>query len=279
MAIYLGDQVIGINNVFEVPVSGTIQPLNVTSNGTYTALAGSSYSPINVNIPPAMYALRPDAEKVQTTTWDRMVVQDLDLTIPSYSTSEKVLMNSTALNTYTVDLNNYDYYIILRTLSIPTYNITTKGKGRQEYAFSSYIYELVKIPSNTISAISDPTKLYTSTSNTTFFASQAINRDVYYSSGTALSFYTAVTYALAITISAPTLSGNTLTINSGKVAIRGSTTYLTSTYFNAITDARVQLVADIYRAPKNNSNIDGWSAIQNIMHIIECAQSSSHTLT
>ena len=61
--------------------------------------------------------------------------------------------------------------------------------------------------------------------------------------------------------------------------IRGHTTYFTSTYMNAVTDIRYQYVIEVYRAPKNHLNIDGWGSTQNLQHVLECVNSTTHKLT
>lgn len=220
-------------------------------------------------------ALRPDAELVHSTTWDKMVVADLELEIPTYTTTNKVLRANSALDTYTADFTHYNYFMALRTLTIPEYSVTTKGKGREEYAFSCYIYEIVRVNSGSLPSLLDPTK-----SGGAFNVNQAagFNRQFYWSSTTALAYQTAVTYAIAITPTGPGLSGSTITINSGQITIRGHATYLSSTYYNAITDARVQLRADIWRVPNDAANLPGWGLRSNMDTIIASINSSDHTL-
>lgn len=226
--------------------------------------------------PVTPFVIRPDAERVKVVTWDKMLTADLGVTIPNYSTTAKTLRASEALDTYTVDLTHYDYYVIIRALTIPVYSITTRAKGREEYACSSFLYEVTRIPANTFSAIIEPNRKYGSAMS--IVTGQAIHRDVYYSASTTLAVYTAITYAMAINVTAPSLSGSTLTINSGSVAIRGHTTYLVNTYYNAMEDARLQLVAEIWRARKTSLDTDGWGGLQNTLYIAECAQSETHKL-
>ena len=48
---------------------------------------------------------------------------------------------------------------------------------------------------------------------------------------------------------------------------------------NALTDIRYQYVIDVYRAPMNNLNVDGWEQDQTLQHIIDCVNTSGHDLT
>ena len=58
--------------------------------------------------PVTPFVIRPDAERVKVVTWDKMLTDDLGVTIPNYSTTAKTLRASEALDTYTVDLAHYD---------------------------------------------------------------------------------------------------------------------------------------------------------------------------
>lgn len=85
-----------------------------------------------------------------------------------------------------------------------------------------------------------------------------------------------VTYQAVV---APSITSGVLTINSPSVGVRGHTTYFTSTYFNALSDIRVQYVIEVYRAPKANLNLDGWGHSTQIAHVMNCVNSSTHKLT
>ena len=67
-----------------------------------------------------MGVLRPDAEIVQTYSYDKYIVADEGITIPSYTTTQTALLASSNLSpTVSMDLTNYDYYVLTRTLTIP----------------------------------------------------------------------------------------------------------------------------------------------------------------
>ena len=248
--------------------SANIQPLTVTENGTYTATGGvDGYSPVSVNVSgaPKEYIIRQDAELIQQWTADEKIVEDLELTIPAYKTSAQVIHTGTALSpTITVDYTNYCYYILMRGLAIPTYNTTTKQKGRCDYGASAYLYELIEIPANTFKSV-DGTKTLTSR-NAAVTASGSSGRELYWTSATAIGVANNVTYGAYVTGQAPTLSGTTLTVKAPTYGIRGSTTYMTSGAWGTMTDIREQYVIEVYRAPKTTSQIslNGWQLSSNI---------------
>ena len=223
--------------------------------------------------------MRPDAELVKTWKGDELVHQDLNKTIPSYSTSATTLVDAVALenDTYTANYDTYNYYILERMLTIPIYSISSKAKGRFEYHTASYLYEMVEIPANTFVTLVDSTKKYAS--RTVSFFGQGEIRSPYWSSGSAVSLYTAATYGTAQAVTAPTVSSGVITVTAPNVQIRGHTTYFTSTYYNALTDIRRQYVIELYRAPKNNLNLNGWGVFNQLLHIVADVNSNDHKLT
>ena len=62
------------------------------------------------------------------------------------------------------------------------------------------------------------------------------------------------------------------------MTIRGNTSYYTSTYFNATTDIRYQYVIQVYRAPKNTLNKDGWNITQGVKTIVDCVNNNNKKL-
>ena len=225
-----------------------------------------------------MGVLRPDAEKVKTWSYDLMAVDDEGLTIPSYSTTAQTVRASEAMSgTYTFDYTNYDYYVLERFLTIPTYSISTKAKGRVEYHIGSCAYEVVNIPANQMHALIDPTKNVTATRAA--YAVGAWYRSVYWSSASAVAAYSTSAYSTSQIVVAPTISSGVLTINTPTWSMRGHTTYFTNTFFNAITDIRYQFIAELYRSPKGDMNIDGWGIQQQALHIINDVHNNNQILT
>lgn len=253
----------------------TQQTDSVTADSGYDGLG--SVSVTVAPIPLTHYSLRPDAELIQTYTMDQMAVEDLGLTIPSYTTTAQSLKAAANLSpTIALDFTNYHYIVAERFLTIPEYSVTTKGKGRQEYTWCSYIYELTRAAANEFATIIDQTKKITSVQN--FVASNQLYRLLYWSSSSAIALYATNAYGAYQTPSSPSVSGTTLTVKTPVLGVRGSTTYFTSTYMNALTDIRYQYVIEVYRAP-NNLNYDGWEQDQTLQHMIDCIASTDHKLT
>ena len=223
--------------------------------------------------------MRPDAELVKTFSYDKYITADEGVDIPAYTTTSKTLKATAALaETYTISYTDYNWYILERTLTIPEYSVTTKAKGRCEYGLSSTMYEVADIPANTFYGILDSTKAVTSRT-VSLVSGGTFSRVVYWSSSSAISAYSTAAYGTVQGIIAPTLSSGVITFNTPNLIVRGSTTYLTSTYMNAITDIRYQWVFEVYRAPKNNANLDGWGQAAQAEYIAECVASSTHKLT
>lgn len=230
--------------------------------------------------------MRPDAEKIATLTEDVSWVDDLELTIPAYTTTSTTLLaasNMTPTVTLT-DLDSYDYFVLERALTIPEYaDGTGYGKGRPEYQFCSALYEIVNFPPNTFSSL-DGTKSYGTRMTTVYSVGNCV-RLLYWSSDTAVTCYASAAYGCTTSMTAPAVSSATalsptLTIKFPAIIIRGHATYYTSTYMNATTDARTQFVADVYRIPKNTTwGLDGWGAKSQSMHILDCIDTTNHTLT
>lgn len=222
--------------------------------------------------------LRPDAELVNTWTYDKYINADEGIEIPEYTTTATSLMASENLTpTVTLDLDGYNYYVLERFLAIPEYNIDTKAKGRCEYWVGSVLYEITEFPANTIHTLVDPTKFYTS--RLTGMNVSGTYRELYWSSASAIAVYATSAYGVYETVTAPSVSGTTLTVKSPAFGIRGHASYFTNTYFNALTDIRYQWRIELWRAPKGNLNLDGWGLAQNFMKAYEAIDAADHTLT
>ena len=60
--------------------------------------------------------------------------------------------------------------------------------------------------------------------------------------------------------------------------MRGNTTYFTSSAWGKITDIRRQYVIEVYKAPKNHLNLDGWGAYQHMLKIAACVNGTTNKL-
>ena len=249
--------------------------------GTYEGSSGT------VALTP--YTIRPDAELIKTYSDDFLVVTDKGVTKPAYTTTSTTLITGGTALSSTVTLSNadYRYYIVMRHLTIPQYSSTTKAAGRQEYTAMSSLYEIVGFDANTFSALVSSTK-YGSRNVAVMNAGNAYVRCVYWSSGSAIKVYTANSYGCVQTIntapaiSSATAASPTVTFYTPNVVIRGSSSYLSSTYWNYITDIRCQYIYQVYRVPKNTDStygISGWNQYNNMLQLLTCAQSTTHNLS
>ena len=222
--------------------------------------------------------IRPDAELIKTYSYDKYLVADEGLTVPAYTTTATTILGATNLGTIDIDLDKYHYYMITRHISIPEYSITTLAKGRVEYLVQTHLYEYSSIPANEFSTLINPSKKITSVTNA-WNVSGYFYRLLYWSSGSAIALYNSVGYGVYQANNTPTISGNVMTVRSPSLSIRGSTTYYVNTFMNATTDIRYQYVIDIYRAPNDNMNLDGWGTEQNMFHVIDCMNTPNHKLS
>lgn len=220
--------------------------------------------------------IRPDAELVKTYSYDKYIVENEEVEIPAYITTAQTLKASVNLTpTYTIDFDNYDYTVLIRTLTIPEYSITTVGKGRVEYHYNSYKADVVRVDANVRASLINPNL---KAGRNVAIVGATVGQLMYYSSATAFSVYNTAAYGCYQVITAPAISGTTLTLKSPTLNIRGHTTYLTQTYFDAIDDIRYQWVIEVYRSPRTGDKADGWGVQSQTLKIIDCAMTSTRTL-
>lgn len=223
--------------------------------------------------------LLPAFESVKTWSYDKYLNEDEGITIPAYTTTSTTLIASAAsTTTYTCDFNTYHYLVSIRMLTIPEYSVTTVGKGRQEYGLNGAIYEITNTPANTITAIFNPSVKITTDARAVFSAGNFVGI-VYYSSGTAIARYASAAYGYNQTVTAPAVSGSTLTLKSPAFIVRGHTTYFTNTYMNKVDDVRYQYVQEVFRIKKDEYNLSGWSLMTQWQKMLTDTLSNSHTLT
>lgn len=259
------------------------QTIATVQNQTKTLLTKGKYLEDDITLTDSggivMYAIRPDAVLDKTYTYDKKMVTDEGITLPSYSTSAQTIKASAALTpTITLDRDNYFYYIVERMLTIPTYSVTSKAKGRAEFHIGVHAYEVVDIPASSMHSLIEPTRFYTSRLNYVSTV-KSIYRLLYYSSGTAIATYSTQAYGVCQAAVAPSVSSGVLTLNSPTVTARGSTSYFTNTYFNALSDVRAQYVIEVYKAPKHSLATDAWSLDQQFKHAVDCVNSNTQKLS
>lgn len=211
------------------------------------------------------FGIRGDAELVQSYGADELLVEDLEIALPAYSTTAKTIVTGAALSiTVPLDYANYNYYVEMRSLTIPIYDTETKQKGRADYTANSYHYEIVEVPASEIETVEG--KVVSTSRSVAVNALGSAGREVYWTSATAVTFVTNSTYGPQSTGQAPTVSRGVLTVKAPNYSIRGSTTYMTSGAWGHMTDIRYQWKIEVWRAPKGNA-ADGWQHTQNIRRV------------
>lgn len=226
--------------------------------------------------------LRPDATKVQTWKYDKYIVADEGITLPTtYSTTDTTLLASSTLDTLNVDLDAYTYLLILRTLTIPEYNTDTLGAGREDYHFSSQFSEAVSMnTTNRFISYADPSYNFDWRINTysayTYFA-----RLNYWSDADNINSNSTYSYGARVVFHSQVLNGNngTITVNSPDLKLCGHSSFLAQTYYEALTDIRYQWVLELYKAPIHNVDTDGWLLRENTIHISNDILNHNWTLT
>lgn len=211
------------------------------------------------------FGVRGDAELIQTYSADELLVEDLETAIPAYTTSAKTIITGASLTpTITLDYANYNYYVVMRSITIPIYNTTTKQKGRCDYTTNAYNYEVVDVPANSIQTI-DRAKTINTSRSISVTSLGSVGREIYWTSASAVTFVTNSTYGAQCTGQAPAVSSGVMTVKAPNYGIRGSTTYMTSGAWGTMTDIRYQWVIEVWRVPKGKA-ADGWQFTQNLIH-------------
>lgn len=262
-------------------IADAIRSKNGSSN-TYTPAQMPSAIqaiPTGGSNPLKFGVLRPDAELIQTYSYDKKIVEDEEKTIPAYSTDTTTFIAGAELTpTISMDFANYEYFVLIRMLTIPDYGSdTTTAKGREEWIASSCLYEVCDFESGALNSLLNPSK-YTTARSTSIISAGAFHRLLYWSTTSAITLYTGASYGASQTVTAPTVSGTTLTLKNPAQILRGSTTYLTQTYFEKLQDIRYQWKIEVYRSPIN-ATLRGWGMKSQMLHVVDDVYSNTHTLT
>lgn len=219
------------------------------------------------------------AELIQSWSYDKWIVEDEEIDLPSYSTNTQTLISSETLSpAIPLDASNYYYFLIMRGLTYPSYSTSTKYAGKPEYTIYTYIAALGSLPANTFRSFDG-----TASSNTvdSIADSSACPRVVYWISSSSIGFINAQ-YGGTFTPTAPTFSSNptrTVSIKTPTLNSRGHATYCTETAYNEITDIRFQYILEVYRTPRQNTlvNISGHDQA-NVERVLDCIYNNNKKL-
>lgn len=263
--------------------SATLTTKTITVNGTYNASSDNAdgYSSVTVNVSGGsttlkMGVIRPDAELVKTWSEDALLIDDLGTTMPSYTTNTVTVSASAALTpTYTLNTSDYYYYVLERCLVTPSYSTALKSKAMEEYFSRAAAYEIISVDSSVIKTLNGTT---TSTQYLSLLNVGTWGVLVYWTgASTANSITTG--YGVYPTFVIPAISGNEMTVKSPSISLHGSSSYLSETNYNAITDVRLQYVIELYRAPKNSMSVNGWQAVSQSLSVFDDIANNNGTLT
>lgn len=222
--------------------------------------------------------IRPDAELIKTYSDDKMVVTDLEITIPAYSTSSKTLISGDSIaDKVSIDYAAYDWFVLCRALAYPIYSPVEKGAGLFDFFVSEYDYEIMEIPSGKFKSILDPAASFESRI-VDLIGYGNVYRKAYWESDSSFVIAELSAGGLSASFSAPSLSNAKLTLKTPDLKIQGNSNLLSSAYWSSITDIRWQYVVEVYRAPKNDLNLDGWTHKTQVDLIAGCVNSQNHTL-
>ena len=252
---------------------------SITANGTYNASSDNAdgYSSVTVSVSGGgtvkLGVLRPDAELVQSWSYDKYIVADEGVTLPSYTTTPTVLKAGADLTiSDNLDFDSYHYAVVYRGLTMPEYSTQAIGKGREEYFMNFQYYE----PYNVVAGVTGQT-VSTTISTVSLFMSGIASYAGWYS---ATSFRNTTNYYGFHQSPYDVLySSNTLTIKSPDLKVTGNTNYFSQTYWDATDDVRFQYIIELYRVPKTGSTVNGFVQTSVANHIVSCANSASGTLT
>lgn len=228
-----------------------------------------------------MGVMRPDAELVETWSYDKLWIAEEGETLPAYSTTAVTLKASEQLEVeHEWELDDYKYFVTARTLVIPLYNTDTIARGRVEWSETHGAWELVYPDSGAFHALVDPSKGYGSRALGWVASGGNMSRMPFFSNslGT-MSVYSANSYGVWCTAQMPTYASGKLSINSPAFTLRCQANVFDQPFYEALTDIRFQWIIELWREPIGSLNLDGWSANQQLDHIFDCVYSSSHKLT
>ena len=224
-----------------------------------------------------IYTVRPDAELIETWSGDEYLVDDLEKTIPAYSTSAQTIVTGASLTPQIVlDYDNYNYFVEVRGCGIPTYSNTTPISGQSEYTVSAYHYEVSDIPANYAKNLSGSLTITSRSVSVTPLGSTG--RALYWTSDSAVALNTASTYGVYIAGQSPAISSDKMTVKAPNYGIRGNTTYMKSAAWSNLEDSRMQWIIEVYRSPKGHG-IDGWCHTAAMEKLLTDIATTNHKIT
>lgn len=208
-------------------------------------------------------ALRPDAEKIWSTHYDRLIIQDEGVTKPSYSTSEQTLRAASIIKSIDLDYENYFYNVFVKGIAIPILDPSTAPTTRPIAWWGCYSQEIVShmIDSGEGNIVIDRS-----------FTSSYYRELAYTVSGQRI-FVNNQAKTAYLSSQALTGSGDKLSILCPALRVRGDTSYMNSASFTALIDIRYIYDIELWKVPANTNGAQGFvlSSMQNelLKNVIE----------
>lgn len=259
------------------PPTGT-KTIDITQNGTTTEdVVSFAFAEINTAVPQIQQiALRPDAELVQSWTYDKRIVADEGIPIPAYTTAAQTLKETEQLDEITADAANYKYFLTFRTLVIPEYNTTETARGRYEWSSMVGAYEFVFTPMAELHPLVDGE--YSIATNSAAVQGGVSYRSLYFTTATGIGVYATTSYGIWTTAVVPAYVGGKIRVNSPNFYMRAQANIFDQLFYEALTDIRFQYVYELWRVPIGSLQYNGWSNQQMVDFSLDCLYSPSHKL-
>ena len=268
-----------VSAIQNIPTPTGTKSISITQNGTTTEnVADYASAQITTNVPQMQrIILRPDAELVQSWTYDKRIVADEGVTIPAYSTANQTLKASEQIAEIAADTENYRYFLVFRTLAIPEYNTEDVGRGRFEWSCMVGAYEFIFTPMEGIKPLVSGE--YRISTNSAAVQGNVSYRGICFASATSISIYATNIYGIWTPSVAPSYVSGNIRINTPNFTMRGQPNIFDQPFWEALTDIRFQYVFELWREPIDSLQYRGWSNQQSVDKALDCLYSTNHKLT
>lgn len=247
-----------------IPPEGTIQ---ITENGLIDV---AQFANADVNVSGGESSL----EIAEVINYDKLLVQDEGITLPSYTTSEVSLIASEYQEAITLDFDHYNYCVAAVGLAYPIYDNFPDQASKHEFSFSAGTTDILNIPAGTITSQSGRT--YDNAIRTSWNNSARVY-SVYHLSSSSMA--TSNSVGAFVKIANPNFSGDKLKLSTPSLCVKGSATVYKSEAWSATTDIRYQYKVYLFRQGIDSPNAVMMSISGLLCHAANCYSTPLHTLT
>lgn len=213
------------------------------------------------------------AELLQKWTYDKLIVEDEEITLPAWSSSSQILKASADLSpSVNCDLDDYNYFYVLRCLAYPIYKNNDDYAGKTEYSIYVHCAQLMCLPADKISSKSG---LHISSDYITVASASQVYCIYWLNNNTVNRSNTL--YGGTFTHTNPTYSNGTWTLKTPQLGMRGGSSYYSQTAYDNTDDIRFQYVIELYRTSKQDISV--ISLMSQVDHIVDNLNNNNWTLT